>query len=195
MNDFRLSNSAAMADRGSIGAQSRSGRSAPTSARAVGSFVAKLTRKSLEKYGFSAAALLTQWPAIVGDELASHTQPQRLKWPHQVGAFAEVDAHAMGRPGATLMLGVDAARALDVQYQAAQIIERINGYFGYRAVRELKIVQLPAGASKSGRRAADDRDIVAPERSQSASEVDLSTVRDDKLRAALERLRRGVERN
>ena len=48
-----------------------------------------------------------------------------------------------GRPGATLVLRVDGARALDVQYKARQIIERINAYFGYAAVAELRIVQAP----------------------------------------------------
>jgi hypothetical protein len=35
-------------------------------ARAVGAFLPRLTRKAFEKYGFSAATLLTDWPAIVG---------------------------------------------------------------------------------------------------------------------------------
>jgi hypothetical protein len=52
-----------------------------------------------------------------------------------------VDDGAEGRPGATLVLRVDPARALDVQYRAAQIMNRINAYFGYRAVDEVRIVQ------------------------------------------------------
>lgn len=39
------------------------------------------------------------------------------------------------------MLQVDPAVALDIQYQSAQLIERINAYFGYRAVANLRIVQ------------------------------------------------------
>ena len=34
--------------------------------KAVGSFVPRLTRKAFEKYGFSAATLITDWPTIVG---------------------------------------------------------------------------------------------------------------------------------
>ena len=50
-----------------------------------------------------------------------------------------------GRPGATLVLRVDGGRSLDVQHNARQIIERINAYFGYAAVAELRIVQAPVG--------------------------------------------------
>ena len=76
--------------------------------KAVGSFVPGLTRKAFEKYGFSAATLITDWPAIVGRELAAVTAPERLKWPRAV-EHAEDDTNAnagKGRPGATLVLRV-----------------------------------------------------------------------------------------
>ena len=46
------------------------GRSAFVPARTVGSYVPKLTRKAFEKYGFSAATLLTDWALIVGEDIA-----------------------------------------------------------------------------------------------------------------------------
>ena len=52
--------------------------------KAVGSFLPGLTRKAFEKYGFSAATLITDWPTIVGRELAAVTAPERLKWPRPV---------------------------------------------------------------------------------------------------------------
>jgi hypothetical protein len=122
--------------------------------KAVGSFLPGLTRKAFEKYGFSAASLITDWPAIVGRELAASTAPERLKWPRQVERGEDDSAPSgpsgpasasRGRPGATLVLRVDGAHALTVQYGARQIIERINAYFGYAAVAELRLVQAPVG--------------------------------------------------
>src|SRR5262245_45216734 len=52
--------------------------------KAVGSFLPRLTQKAFEKYGFSAATLITDWPAIAGLELAAFTAPERLKWPRAV---------------------------------------------------------------------------------------------------------------
>lgn len=108
----------------------------------VGAFVPKLTRKAFEKYGFSTATLITEWPTIVGTEMAAWTAPERLKWP-RLAEDADGGEPARSRSRATLVLRVDQARALDVQYKARQIIERINAYFGYAAVSEIRIIQGP----------------------------------------------------
>jgi len=130
----------AVASRPSYAMSSRTGG---RRARVVGAFVPGLTRKSFEKYGFSTATLLTDWAIIVGKELAQFTMPERLKWPRNVAAYDDIEASAKGRPGATLVLRVDGPRAIDVQYQTPQIIERINAHFGYRAVAEIRFIQAP----------------------------------------------------
>jgi hypothetical protein len=158
-------------------------------ARAVGTFVPKLTKKAVEKYGFSAAALITDWSTIVGADLAAYTEPKRLKWPREVEAYAETGA--TGRPGATLELRVDAARALEVQYKARQIMERINAYFGYRAIAELRVIQAPfetAGTNATRK----PRQAVAKKPRPAGPAPDMSHVGDDDLRAALEKLHRNL---
>jgi len=153
-------------------------------AKSVGSFLPRLTRKAFEKYGFSAAALITDWSTIVGADLASYTEPERLKWPKGVDAYAELDETARGRPGATLILRVGAGRALDVQYRAGQIIERINSYFGYRAVADLRILQAPLTPSAAKpARAPVQRPV---------PRVELPDVANPALRAALERMAHGI---
>lgn len=113
-------------------------------ARAVGSFLPSLTTKALQKFGFSAASLILDWPAIVGREFAQYAAPERIKWPRTVDQASDEDADSPGRrAGAVLVLRVDGAKALDVQYRAQQIIERINAYFGYAAVAQLRIIQAP----------------------------------------------------
>jgi hypothetical protein len=88
------------------------------SARAVGTYVPKLTHKAFEKYGFAAAALLTDWAVIVGTDVAQYTAPERLKWPRGVDIGGDVENGAQGRPGATLIVS-------------------------YRAVGELRLLQAP----------------------------------------------------
>jgi hypothetical protein len=113
-------------------------------AKAVGSFLPSLTTKALQKYGFSAASLIMDWPAIVGREFAQFAVPERLKWPRLPAEPEDEDARTPAkRAGAVLLLRVDSAKALDVQYQGQQIIERINAYFGYAAIAQLRIVQSP----------------------------------------------------
>ena len=168
-------------------------RKSPATAKAVGSFVPRLTRKAMDKYGFSTAALLTDWATIVGADLARHTRPQKLKWPRAPEVAGDPTAAASGRPGATLHLQVDAARALDVQYKGRQIIERINAYFGYRAVADMRIVQVPLAPHEpapAGRTLP--RDVVAGKSREPRPGPALDQVADDRLRAALERLQKGV---
>jgi hypothetical protein len=108
--------------------------------------VPKLAAKSFEKYGFHSAEIMTAWPRVAGAEIAGFTAPERIKWPR--GAADPDGTGATG--GATLVLRVEPARALDVEYRSAEIIDRINRYFGYRAVASLKLIQAPLLAKDSG---------------------------------------------
>ena len=159
----------------------------PFGPKAVGSFVPRLTRKAFEKYGFSAATLLTDWAVIVGPQLATYTAPERLKWPKAVDAYGEVEAGAAGRPGAALILRVDGGRALDVEYRRRELIERINSYFGYRAVAEIRIQQgpvtAPPGTLMKQARTPQRPIEVAPE---------IAAIADEGLKNALAKLQAGL---
>jgi hypothetical protein len=155
-------------------------------ARTVGAFVPKLTRKAFEKYGFSAATLLTDWPAIVGEEFAAYTAPERLKWPRAPSTPKDADAAEDSRAGAVLVIRVDPARALDAEYRGRQIVERINGYFGYRAIAELRLLQAPLG--KFGRAKVPEPAMAPP----LCAAPELANIADEKLRAALTKLKSGL---
>jgi len=154
------------------------------SARAVGTYVPKLTHKAFEKYGFAAAALITDWATIVGKDVAAFTEPERLKWPRGVGIRDDVEEGTEGRPGATLIVRVEPAMALDVQYKGQQLIERINGHFGYRAVAELRILQAPL----------PERAAPAPVRATPppCASPELAGIADERLRTALASLKSGL---
>jgi len=163
----------------------------PIAAKTVGSFVPRLTRPAFERYGFSAAAIVTDWETIVGADIARYTMPERLKWPKRVEWTGdEVSDEDRGRPEATLTLAVAAGRALDIQYKAAQLIERINSYFGYRAVAELRIVQVPDTKAPTA--------VSIPPLAPVAAAVppkpreELAQIAEPGLRAALERMAEGL---
>jgi hypothetical protein len=163
----------------------------PVAAKAVGSFVPRLTRPAFERYGFSAAALITDWETIVGADLARYTMPERLKWPKRVEWTGnEVSDEDRGRPGATLVLAVAAGRALDIQYRSAQLVERINSYFGYRAVADLRIVQVASIGSPTAATAP----ALAPSAPTASPKprAELAQIAAPGLKAALERMAEGI---
>jgi hypothetical protein len=165
------------------------GRAGYVAARTVGSLVPGLTKKAFEKHGFSAAALITDWATIVGHELAAATSPDKLKWPKGIAAYEEVEGGAAGRPGATLIVRVDPARALDVQYQTRQLMERINAYFGYRAVTGVRLLQAPLDV-------APNKPVPrAPAPVAPAASKAVANVKDEALKSSLERLGSSIFRS
>ena len=163
------------------------------SARTINLYLPKILKPALKKRGFPAMALIAQWPEIAGDALAAHAVPERVSWPRRAQThIPESEDPAVDRTaarsrtrgdGATLRLRVDPVMALEVEYQKAQILERINTFFGYQAVTSLKIVQGPVaacGTVRSGTPVLSVRDAV--------EDIDFDAIADDRLRAALTRL-------
>lgn len=158
----------------------------PLIGRSIGSLLPQVTQKALEKYGFPAAAVLTDWPQIVGPELASYTAPERLRWPK--GQDLQGDDGATSAEGATLVLRVEGPRALEVQHMIGQLIERINAHFGFLAVTEIRILQAPIVRS---------RGTPLRKTPQPTPRVPIAAteVPDERLRQALERLGGQVRRS
>ncbi len=111
-------------------------------AKAVGAFVPKVTAAVFEKFGFHSAEIMSSWETIVGADLARLTRPETIKWPR--GGRSHGGAEDGSRSaGATLVVASDPAFALEVSYRHQEIIDRINRYFGYRAIGQLKVHQVP----------------------------------------------------
>ncbi len=150
----------------------------------------KLTKQVFENYGFSTAQLIADWPAIVGPDLAECTIPEKLKWPKGAPEYLDVDEQASGfkqqSKGATLILRVDGPRSLEVQFGEAQIKERINGYFGYKAVTEIRIIQAPVPKKE---KKIINLDKVDPE----DMVKDLHNIKSPALRDALFRMAQGIK--
>lgn len=144
----------------------------------------KLTQAAFQRYGFAYAELLSRWPAIVGDALAEVTQPERIKWPR--GQDGQPDR---GQPGGgTLVVRAEEGRGLELHYMTPQIIDRINGFYGYGAIANVKIVQGRLHRPKLDAR----RDATLEGVELAKLETRLKTIADDKLRAALKRLGSGA---
>ncbi len=140
----------------------------------LGQSIGRVTSPAMRRRGFAAAAIVADWPAIVGRPLCEHTQPSRI-------VFARGE-----RTGGTLHLLVSGAFAPDVQHLAPQIIERINGHFGYGAIARLELHHGRLDPPEHGRPGAE-----APA-GEPAPEIRaiIARVEDDRLKGALDRLAR-----
>lgn len=154
-------------------------------AKAVGAFVPKVTATVFEKYGFHSAEIMASWETIAGADLARLTRPETIKWPR--GARAPVDADEAGRSaGATLVVACDPAFALEVSYRHKEIMDRINRYFGYRAVSQIKVHQVP----RTQTAASAQRPVQSLPRTKATAES--AAIPPGDIAAALEALGRSI---
>ncbi|GGF16602.1 hypothetical protein GCM10011611_22970 [Aliidongia dinghuensis] len=145
--------------------------------KSIAGSVSKIAAPVLGRRGLAEAEMILGWAAVVGEDLARDTLPIKLSF----GKGERVDG--------TLHLKVVSAAAPEVRHREPQIIERINGFFGYRAVAHLKLTQgplpgAPVAPPKSPR-------PLTPAESQTLHRS-LDGIADPDLKAALERWGRAV---
>ncbi|ADZ71787.1 DUF721 domain-containing protein [Polymorphum gilvum] len=100
--------------------------------------IGKAMEPACRKRGFATADLIACWPDIVGDRYGERVQPDRMIWPRPQERYGSL----VPEP-ATLVVHTDGATALLLSHEIAQVIERINTYFGWAAVARIRIVQKP----------------------------------------------------
>lgn len=98
--------------------------------RRLGGLLRHALDAAARRRGFAEAGVVADWAAIVGPDLAGRCRPVKLTFPP-------------GRPAGVLHLHAGGAAALELQHCAPLVIERINTYFGYPAVAELRLLQAP----------------------------------------------------
>ena len=144
----------------------------------LGQSINRITNPAMRRRGFAEAAIVTRWPEIVGRPLSDHSRPFRVVFPRGQ------------RLDGTLHLTVTGAFAPEVQHLAPQIVERINSYFGYGAVKRLELhhglIEPNSQASNKGK---DEADTPAPE-PDAALSATIAKVENSDLKAALDRLAR-----
>ncbi|HZH26605.1 MAG TPA: DciA family protein [Azospirillaceae bacterium] len=148
--------------------------------RTLAAIVPTLASGAMKRRGLAFGPLLADWASVVGPHLADHAVPFKLVFPPG------------RRDGAVLHLRVTGAAALELQHSEAQVLERVNAFFGYAAVVRLKLVQGPPGSRRGAiqRRA---RPIGAPDAVRlSGLEQCLNSVTDPELKETLSSLARAM---
>ena len=147
--------------------------------RHVAPSAAKAAKPALRKRGLATAGIITDWSQIVGPFLAQATAPEKL-----MPGKAVPDG---GREAGVLHLRVGStALAPEIAHLSPQIIEKVNSYFGYRAVARLHILHAPVASMNDPVKKPPRRD--APEPLKEAIRVETAQIDDATLREALQRL-------
>lgn len=130
-------------------------------------------------------ALIGSWDEIAGSDFADCSRPEKITWPRR---NADRLGEAGGIEPGVLTIACEGARALFLAHAQGELIQRINGFFGFPAIRQIRIVQKPVAPQARPRRRP--RPLSPQERSHLA---DLTAeIESETLRAALDRLGRAV---
>lgn len=99
------------------------------SAKPIGELMPEIGRTAFRRFGFVQSSVVTRWPEIVGQHHARICSPEAIRFPP--GEKSE----------GILQLVVVAAHAPLIQQVTPEIIERVNRFFGYKAVARVKLRQ------------------------------------------------------
>ena len=98
-------------------------------ARAISELMPEIGRTAFRRFGFVQSSVVTRWPEIVGPRHARVCVPEAIRFPP--GEKSE----------GILQLVVVPAHAPIIQHVIPEIMERVNRFFGYKAVAKVKLRQ------------------------------------------------------
>ncbi|ANU07546.1 DUF721 domain-containing protein [Paraurantiacibacter namhicola] len=146
-------------------------------AKAISDIMPQIGRAAFRRFGFVQSSVVTRWPEIVGERHARVCAPEAIRFP----------------PGeksdGILQLVVLPAHAPIIQHVIPEIMERVNRFFGYKAVARVKMrqgaVKPPSGVEKP--KAPPSLKPIPMELGES-----LRDIGDPELRTVLESLARSL---
>lgn len=98
-------------------------------AKAISDLMPQIGRTAFRRFGFVQSSVVSRWPEIVGEAHARVCAPESIRFPP--GEKSE----------GILQLVVLPAHAPLIQHVIPEIIERVNRFFGYKAVARVKMRQ------------------------------------------------------
>ena len=148
-------------------------------AKPVAELVPQIGRAAFRRFGFIQASVVTRWPEIVGERHAQVCMPEAIRFPPGE------------KSGGILQLVVLPAHAPLIQHVIPEIMERVNRFFGYKAVVRVKLRQGAVNAPPANTRTAPPSLKPIPLELGDS----LRDIGDPELRAVLESLARSLGAN
>ena len=93
--------------------------------RSFGNTLPRGVRNILKKNGYNYSEIISKWNMLVGKDISSCSYPKSIKM-------------TKGNANGTLLLAVKRGNEITVEYSKNEIINKINSYFGYQLINEIK---------------------------------------------------------
>ena len=80
----------------------------------------------LKKNGYNYSEIINKWNILVGRDISNCCYPKSIKM-------------TKGNENGTLILSVERGDEINVEYSKNEIINKINSYFGYKLINEIRL--------------------------------------------------------
>ena len=94
--------------------------------RQFGNTLPRGVKGILKKNGYNYSEIISKWGKLVGKYLSDRSYPKSIK--------ISKDGHK-----GILILGVQRGSEIDIEYSKKDIANKINSYFGYKLIKEIKL--------------------------------------------------------
>ena len=102
----------------------------------IGESLKDINQKLLYKYGKLDYIIFARWPEIVGVFFVKHSQPEKIiSLPKMNPDYKDESFEKI------LHVNVTPAAAVEFQHFKNKVIEKINSFFGFKAIHDIKIHQ------------------------------------------------------
>tara|TARA_B100000029_G_C17049178_1_gene768827 strand:+ start:12 stop:491 length:480 start_codon:yes stop_codon:yes gene_type:complete len=94
--------------------------------RPFGNTLPRGIRGILRKNGYNYSEIITKWKILLEKDIANFSYPVSIKMSKK-------------GPGSILVIGVERGNEITLEYSKKDIINKINSYFGYNFISEVKL--------------------------------------------------------
>ena len=154
----------------------------------IGETLTRINKNYSSKFGKIEFLILSKWTQIVGSFFADHSEPDKIS--RITEEFNEFDEPIYKN---FLHVRVSPAAAVEFQHYKDTIIEKINSFFGYKAIADLRLQQNFVPEKKTKRNVnIFDQDISEEEKASIKSEID--NIQDKELEKSIVKLGASIKR-
>jgi len=114
--------------------------------RAFGNTLPRTIKGILKKNGYNYSEIISKWNLLVGKDISSYCYPKSIKM-------------TQSNKSGTLILSVERGNEINVEYAKREIISKINSYFGYKLIDEIRLQTFNVVSKKEKERNTIDKSL------------------------------------
>ena len=104
--------------------------------RSFGNTLPRSVKSILKKNGYNYSEIISKWNFLVGKDISSYSYPKSIKMTHS-------------NSSGILILLVERGNEINIEYSKKKIIDKINSYFGYKLISEIRLQTFNTTAKKN----------------------------------------------